>query len=132
MTRFWITLEKGVLFVIKSFQRMKGGEIFVPKSPSVRITDVAKAFAPKIKIKYVGIRPGEKINEVLCPVDSSYLTIEFNDHYIIEPSIDFSDTKKNLKINALKEKGRKVSKSFEYNSANNTHFLKVEEIKKYI
>ena len=131
MTRFWITLEKGVLFVIKSFQRMKGGEIFVPKSPSVRITDVAKAFAPKIEIKYVGIRPGEKINEVLCPVDSSYLTAEFNDHYIIEPSIDFSDTKKNLKVNALKEKGRKVSKDFEYNSANNPHFLKVEEIKKY-
>ena len=106
-------------------------EVNNPKSPSVRITDVAKAFAPKIKIKYVGIRPGEKINEVLCPVDSSYLTAEFNDHYIIEPSIDFSDTKKNLKVNALKEKGRKVSKDFEYNSANNPHFLKVEEIKKY-
>jgi len=132
MTRFWTTLEIGVLFVIKSFQRMKGGEIFVPKSPSVRIIDVAKAFAPNIKIKYIGIRPGEKINEVLCPFDSSYLTIEFKDHYTIEPSIDFSDIKRNLKVNALKEKGRKVSKDFEYNSANNPHFLKVEEIKKYI
>ena len=104
MTRFWITLEKGIVFVIKSFQRMQGGEVFVPKSPSVRMVDVAKAFAPGSEIEYIGIRSGEKISEVLCPSESSYLIVEFDDHFVIEPSIDFSDFNNNFKINCLNEK----------------------------
>ena len=111
---------------------MQGGEVFVPKSPSVKIIDVAKAFAPDFEIEYIGIRSGEKISEVLCPSESSYLTVEFNDHFIILPSINFSDDNKNLLINCLNEKGKKVAEGFEYNSANNPHFLKVEEIKNYL
>ena len=132
MTRFGITLEKGILFVIKSFQRTKGGEVFVPKSPSVKIVDVAKAFAPGAEIEYIGIRPGEKISEVLCPSEGSYLIVEFDDHFVIEPSIVFSDIAKNFKTNCLNEKGKKIEEHFEYNSANNSHFLTVEEIKNYL
>jgi len=89
MTRFWITLDQGVDFVCKSFERMKGGEIFVPKIPSVRITDLAKAMAPDLACKIVGIRPGEKLHEVMCPRDDSHLTVEFADHYVVKPTIRF-------------------------------------------
>ena len=75
MTRFWITLNEGVDFVLKSFKRMSGGEIFVPKIPSILITDLAKAMAPKIKIKIIGIRAGEKLHEMMCPNRSHYLTL---------------------------------------------------------
>ncbi|MFP5429330.1 MAG: polysaccharide biosynthesis protein, partial [Gammaproteobacteria bacterium] len=77
MTRFWITLQEGVDFVLKNFQRMQGGELFVPKIPSVRITDLAEAMAPGMAHKVIGIRPGEKLHEVMCPVDDSHLTLEF-------------------------------------------------------
>jgi UDP-N-acetylglucosamine 4,6-dehydratase len=77
MTRFWITLQQGVDFVLKGFERMRGGELFVPKIPSVRIVDLAQAMAPKLPHKMVGIRPGEKIHEVMCPADDSHLTLEF-------------------------------------------------------
>ena len=86
MTRFWITLDRGVEFVINSFDRMKGGEIFVPKIPSIRIIDLAAAMAPNSEYKIVGLRPGEKIHEVICPRDDSRLTLEFHDHYVIQPS----------------------------------------------
>ena len=132
MTRFNITLNQGVDFVLKCIDKMWGGEIFIPKIPSYRILDVAKAIAPKAKVNIIGIRSGEKISEVLCPSESSYLTVEFNDHFIILPSINFSDDNKNLMINRLNEKGKKVAEGFEYNSANNPHFLKVEEIKNYL
>ena len=87
MTRFWITLQQGVNFVLKSMERMEGGEIFVPKIPSVRIVDLAKAIAPELPIKTIGIRPGEKLHEIMCPSDDSHLTVEFNDFFIISPSI---------------------------------------------
>ncbi|WP_351125125.1 polysaccharide biosynthesis protein, partial [Shewanella sp. T24-MNA-CIBAN-0130] len=82
MTRFWITLQDGVNFVLKNFSRMYGGEIFVPKIPSVNIIDLAKAYAPNLELKFIGIRPGEKLHEVMCPADDSHLTIEFSDHYV--------------------------------------------------
>lgn len=78
MTRFWITLQQGVDFVMNNFQRMKGGEIFVPKLPSVRITDLATAMAPQLEQEIIGIRPGEKLHEVMCPCDDSYHTFEFD------------------------------------------------------
>jgi len=89
MTRFWITLQEGVNFVLKGMGRMQGGEIFIPKIPSVRIVDLAKAMAPDLSIKIIGIRPGEKLHEIMCPADDSHLTIEYDDHYVITPSIRF-------------------------------------------
>ena len=81
MTRFWITLQQGVDFVLKNFERMHGGEIFVPKIPSVKVVDLARAMAPGLPHRIVGIRPGEKLHEVMCPADDSHLTLEFADHY---------------------------------------------------
>ena len=128
MTRFWITLDMGVDFVWKSFQRMLGGEIFVPKLPSVRIMDVAKAYAPNLEMEEVGIRPGEKLHEVMCPSDDSHLTLEFEDYFLIEPTINFFDIPFNYKTNHLGEKGEYVDYGFEYNSRSNPVFLSPEEI----
>ena len=107
MTRFWITLDQAVDFVISSFKRMIGGEIFVPKIPSVKITDLAKAMAPHLEIKIIGIRPGEKIHELMCPNEYHHLTLEFKDHYTIIPSPDYNYEKKNFLVNDLNEKGKK-------------------------
>ena len=85
MTRFWITLQEGVDFVLKNIERMQGGEIFVPKIASIRITELAEAMAPNLPIKIIGIRPGEKIHEIMCPADDSHLTVEFDDHFVITP-----------------------------------------------
>lgn len=127
MTRFWITLTDGVEFVLKNFQRMQGGEIFVPKIPSVRITDLAKSVAPELPTTVVGIRPGEKIHEIMCPADDSHLTLEFNDHFVITPTITFMAAI-DYHVNLLGEKGRPVEQGFEYNSGSNAHFLTVDEI----
>ena len=131
MTRFWITLQEGVSFVLKCLERMQGGEIFVPKIPSVRIVDLAKAMAPDIPIKYIGIRPGEKLHEIMCPKDDSHLTIEYRDHYVIIPSITFFSNNYNLKINKLNERGDFVEQGAEYNSGTNPHFLTINEIIEY-
>ena len=128
MTRFWITLQQGVDFVLKDFARMLGGEIFVPKIPSVRIVDLARAMAPKLPHKMIGIRPGEKIHEVMCPADDSHLTLEFDDHYVIRPTITFSETDNSYSPNRLGERGRDVEQGFEYNSGRNERFLDVAEI----
>lgn len=128
MTRFWITLQQGVDFVIKNFARMKGGEIFVPKIPSVRLLDLAEAIAPEVPIRIVGIRPGEKLHETMCPQDDSHLTLEFDDHFVITPTIKFFRYV-NYEINHLGEQGRAVSKGFSYNSGNNPIFLNVDEIR---
>lgn len=127
MTRFWITLQDGVNFVLKNFERMQGGEIFIPKIPSIRMTDLAKAMDPKRAVKIIGIRPGEKLHEIMCPQDDSHLTLEFDDHYVIQPTIHFGwkvDYTKNL----LGETGKLVKDGFEYNSANNDVFLEPDEI----
>ena len=127
MTRFWITLDQGVNFVINSFRRMSGGELYIPKIPSVKITDLAKAMAPNLKQKIVGIRPGEKIHEIMCPNETAHLTYEFKDHYLINQSIK---SEKNKKIkNKIGEVGIKVKANFEYNSGENK-FLSLEQIKK--
>ena len=131
MTRFWITLQEGVDFVLINFQRMFGGEIFVPKIPSARITDLAKSLSASIKLKDVGIRPGEKLHEVMCPSDDSHLTIEFQDHYVITPSISFVDAKNDFLIDATGELGKVVKQGFEYSSGTNPHFLTIKELKEY-
>jgi UDP-N-acetylglucosamine 4,6-dehydratase len=131
MTRFWISLQGGVDFVLKSFDRMLGGEIFVPKIPSVRIIDLAKAMAPKIPIKIIGIRPGEKLHEVMCPADDSHLTIEYDDFYVISPSIIFFSREMEFTQNALKEKGVPVDQGAEYSSGTNPNFLSIREIRAF-
>jgi UDP-N-acetylglucosamine 4,6-dehydratase len=118
MTRFMITLRQGVEFVLKNFTRMQGGEIFVPKIPSMSIVDLAAAMAPNLKQKVIGIRPGEKIHEIMCPADDSHLTLEFDDHYVIGPSIQFAH-KSDFKTNKAGERGELVKQGFEYNSGNN-------------
>ena len=127
MTRFWITLQQGVDFVIKNFSRMKGGEIFVPKIPSVKMVDLAKAISKGIKLEEIGIRPGEKLHEKMCPRDDSYRTIEFEDHYVISPSISFYDGKINFSMNNLGEEGRPVEQGFSYDSGTNGWFLNIEQ-----
>lgn len=129
MTRFWISLQEGVDFVLNNFERMYGGEIFVPKLPSVRITDLARAMAPDLPHKIIGIRPGEKLHEIMCPSDDSHLTLEFSDHYVIRPSIIFTSRNSDYQVNGIGEVGTPVSQGFEYNSGNNPHFLSVEEIR---
>jgi len=131
MTRFWITLQEGVDFVLKGMERMQGGEIFVPKIPSVRIVDLAKSMAPNLPIKIIGIRPGEKLHEIMCPADDSHLTIEYDDHYVIIPSINFFAKNYDLSINKLGEKGVYVKHGSEYNSGTNPHFLTNDEIRLY-
>ena len=93
MTRFWITLDQSVHFVLRVMDLASGGEIFVPKIPSMHIVELAKAIAPECTQEVVGIRPGEKIHEIMCPADDSHLTVEFSDHFVISPSITFTDRK---------------------------------------
>jgi UDP-N-acetylglucosamine 4,6-dehydratase len=131
MTRFWITLQEGVDFVLKNFTRMRGGEIFVPRIPSVRIADLASAMAPGLPHKDVGIRPGEKIHEVMCPADDCHLTIEFDDHFVIRPAITFQEDVGDYKEKAIGERGTPVADGFEYNSGSNPHFLNETEILHY-
>jgi UDP-N-acetylglucosamine 4,6-dehydratase len=128
MTRFWITLSQGIDLVINAFSRMHGGEIFVPKIPSMRILDLAEAIAPGIATKIVGIRPGEKLHEIMCPADDSHLTIEFHDHYVIQPTITFFQPVDYL-INRLGEEGKAVEQGFEYNSGTNPRFLTIKELR---
>ena len=129
MTRFWITLPQGVDFVLRNFQRMQGGEIFVPKIPSMRIVDLAESLAPDLPTKIIGIRPGEKLHEVMCPRDDSHLTLEFDDHYVISPSIRFQNQERDLTKNKIGEVGMPVQQGFEYNSGSNPHFLDIKELR---
>lgn len=128
MTRFLITLDDGVEFVLRSFERMQGGEIFVPKIPSARMTDLAKTMAPELPIKIIGIRPGEKLHEIMCPSDDSHLTIEFDDFFILSPSIVFNDKNNDFTETEIGEKGKPVKSGFEYNSGNNPVFLDTKEL----
>lgn len=131
MTRFWISLQQGVDFVLKNFERMLGGEIFVPKIPSIRIVDLAQAMAPDLPIKIVGIRPGEKLHEMMCPGDMSYHTFEFADHYVIAPAIKFFNRSNDFSSNALQEPGKLVAPGFEYVSDSNPDFLSVEQMQQF-
>lgn len=129
MTRFWITLQEGVDFVIRNFQLMRGGEIFIPKLPSVRIPELARAMAPDLIHKEIGIRPGEKIHEVMCPADDSHLTIEFKDYFVIKPTITFFEKDFDYTESVDGEIGQQVKQGFEYNSGSNMDFLSVEKMR---
>ncbi|WP_425906615.1 UDP-N-acetylglucosamine 4,6-dehydratase (inverting) [Nitrobacter sp. TKz-YC02] len=131
MTRFWISLQESVDFVLKCFQRMHGGEIFVPKLPSIRIVDLATAIAPHLPQNLIGIRPGEKLHEILCPADNSHLTLEFSDHYVMRPSIKFHDRGYDYLENRLGETGVPVARGFEYNSGTNPVRYSVEQIREF-
>ncbi|WP_096022099.1 UDP-N-acetylglucosamine 4,6-dehydratase (inverting) [Campylobacter lanienae] len=132
MTRFWITLENGVKFVLKNFERMQGGELFIPKIPSMKITDLAATLAPNLPTKIIGIRPGEKLHEIMISADDALHSLEFSDHYVIMPSIKFYDKQANFAINKLGEKGYSVSSEFEYRSDNNTQWLDEKSLKDMI
>lgn len=121
MTRFWITLDEGVNFVIRSIEIMKGGEVFVPKIPSMKVLDLAKLIAPGCRIREIGIRPGEKINEVLVTEDEARHTKEFKDFFIIEPEFHWwSET--NFKI------AKSLKEGFRYTSDNNPEWLSKKEM----
>lgn len=131
MTRFWITLGQGVNFVLKNFERMKGGEIFIPKIPSMTMPDLARALAPDLGIKIIGIRPGEKMHEAMIGKDDAHLTLEFDDHYVITPSIQFT-LQQDFSVNMLSEKGVKVADDFEYSSDKNKIWLDKDGLLKMI
>jgi len=126
MTRFWITLEHGVDFVIKCLGRMVGGEIFVPKLPSMNIMDLAKAIGPKCKTEIVGIRPGEKLHEVMVPRDDALNTLEYENFYLIKPAFQFFERR------FCEDGCKKVGDDFEYNSGTNTWWLTIDEMKAMI
>ncbi len=130
MTRFFISLKESTEFVGTCLNLMKGGEIFVPKIPSIKITELASCLAPNKKKKIIGIRPGEKLHEVMCPQNSSSYTIEFKNFFVIAPSIIFLDRKK---VNYFKYsnnvKGKSVKDGFEYSSDKNKVFLKGQKLK---
>ncbi len=125
MTRFWITLDQGVQFVIDSFNRMKGGEIFIPKIPSMKITDLAKAIGPECEIDIIGIRPGEKLHEVMITEDDARRTVERDNYYIIQPEFPWWDETKEQDSKILKD-------GFKYSSETNEHWLRIEELKTLI
>jgi len=126
MTRFWITLEQGVEFVLECLNRMVGGELFVPKIPSANIMKVAEAIAPGCKTEIVGIRPGEKLHEVMVAPDDSRNTVEFKNYYVIKPQFRYFSRR--FVNNGCKP----VSDGFEYNSGTNPWRLKVGEIRELI
>ena len=124
MTRFWITLEQGVEFVIRSLQNMQGGEIFVPKIPSMNVTDLAEALAPGCDIKISGIRPGEKIHELLISPDEARNTLEFPDMFIVKPPPDVINWE-----NPKGNEGKELPDDFRYGSDNNSDWLTVAQIR---
>jgi len=122
MTRFWLTIEDGVEFVLKSFERMQGGEVFVPKIPSFKVIDVAKVVAPDVKTEIIGIRPGEKLHEVMITEDDSIDTVEFDKYYaILSPLLKKSDY--------YKKNGRPVKLGFRFTSDNNKDWHTHESFK---
>ncbi len=130
MTRFVISIEDGINFVFNCLKNMSGGEIFVPKLPSIEIRKLIYAMTDSEDFKLIGIRPGEKLHEVMIPKEESLNCIEMKDYYIIQPMLSWWDRKK-IKKN-IKQNGKKVLKPFEYSSENNTVFLKTNEIKKLV
>jgi len=131
MTRFNITLQEGVDFVLNSLDRMWGGEIFVPKIPSYKILDIANAIAPDVPQKVIGIRPGEKLHEEMITQTDSLNTIEFEDYFVILPSVELWDVEK-FKHESNGQPGKKCEDGFAYNSGTNPNFLSVEELRHLI
>lgn len=126
MTRFWLSLEQGVRFVISCIEQMEGGEVFVPKIPSMNVADLAKAIAPKAKIDIIGIRPGEKLHEVMISEDESRHTVELEKMFVVQPAEAFWFGY------SWQNRGKLLSDGFRYSSDNNTEWLDLEGIKKYI
>lgn len=126
MTRFWLSLEQGVRFTIRCIEQMQGGEVFVPKIPSMKLVDLATAIAPECEIEHIGIRPGEKLHEVLISEDEARHSIELDDMFVVEPSgaLWFG--------HAWKERGTTLPEGFHYASDNNKHWLTEEEIRDII
>jgi UDP-N-acetylglucosamine 4,6-dehydratase/5-epimerase len=125
MTRFWITLDQGVQFVIDNLGRMKGGEIFVPKIPSMRVVDLAKAIAPECEIEIIGIRPGEKLHETMITEDDARRTLSFDTYYVIQPEFPW------WKVEYAKG-GKPLPEGFSYVSNTNDQWLSVEDLKNLI
>jgi len=126
MTRFWITLDQGVHFVLDCLECMVGGELFVPKIPSMNIMDLAKALAPECKTEIVGIRPGEKLHEVMITRDDARKTLEYKDRYVVQPDFQFWGSRFKSK------EGNAPPEDFEYNSGTNPWFLTIDEMRKII
>lgn len=132
MTRFLISLEQSANFVLECTDLMRGGEIFVPKIPSAKLMDIVNALSENAKTKVVGVRPGEKIHEILCSKEMSDYTLEFKNYYLIKPNINFFDGNLNYMISKNGEKGKKIKKDFEYSSDKNPIFLTANQIRKLI
>jgi UDP-N-acetylglucosamine 4,6-dehydratase len=126
MTRFWLSLEQGVDFTIRCIEQMQGGEVFVPKIPSTHITDLAKVIAPEAEIEYIGIRPGEKLHEVLISEDEARHTLELDDMFVVEPSgaLWFGHD--------WREQGAPLPKGFRYTSDSNTEWLDQDQIRELV
>jgi len=124
MTRFWITLDQGVEFVMASLQRMHGGELFVPKIPSTKVTDLAKAIAPDCEIEVIGIRPGEKLHEEMITVHDSRNTVDMGDHYVVQPELEWWHREPT--------DGCPVPEGFHYTSDKNEQWLSLEELRDMI
>lgn len=126
MTRFWISLRQGIALVIKALADSKGGETFISKIPSFKITDSAQAMLPGCKMPEVGIREGEKLHEIMVTVEDSLNTYEYDKHFIAYPQMVWSESRRAVPT------GKKVSEGFSYSSGNNTQWLTVEEIKELL
>lgn len=127
MTRFWMTLDKAVRLVLMAVEKMDGGETFVYKNPSYKVTDIAKAMAPELGIKIIGIREGEKIHEVMITKDDSRYTYDYGDYYVIYPNFEWFNFDK-----SFKEGGKKIQDGFQYHSGENSQWLSVDDIKRLI
>jgi UDP-N-acetylglucosamine 4,6-dehydratase/5-epimerase len=125
MTRFWITLDQGVRFVMESVARMHGGELFVPKIPSMRVVDLAAAVVPDARLKVIGIRPGEKLHEEMISAPDSRRTVNMGDYYVIQPEMEWWPTEQ-------LGGGTPVSEGFSYASDTNTEWLTVEQLREMI
>ena len=126
MTRFWISLEQGVELVIKALDEAKGGETFISKIPSFKITDLAQAMLPGCKIREIGIRPGEKLHEIMVTTEDSFTTYEFEKHFIVYPQMTWNNKQQ------PDARGKKVAEGFSYSSGNNSEWLSVEDIRRLL
>ncbi|MBS0622483.1 MAG: UDP-N-acetylglucosamine 4,6-dehydratase (inverting) [Verrucomicrobia bacterium] len=131
MTRFWLTLEQGVRFVIASLEGMCGGEIFIPKVPSMKLTDLAEAIAPGVRLKHVGVREGEKLHELLICAEDAHRTYEFFDRFVIAPEI-LREKGISPAEEVLQEKGKRLKDGFVYASNTNPQWLGVEELRELL
>jgi UDP-N-acetylglucosamine 4,6-dehydratase len=129
MTRFWITLEQAVEFVLRSLERMRGGEIFVPKIPSMNIVDLARAIAPECRLDVIGIRPGEKLHETMVPEDDARNTFEYDDCYVIRAQAA-NGTEQANGNGHNGAGGKRCTEGFRYSSDSNARWLTVEELRR--